>query len=254
MKMFRRLYMYSFWLPFVLIIFSGNVSLYAEQEVPENIADTVTAWINNTRSLKGLEKLSVDPRLNRAAVSHSEKMSEYNILSDSGSDLGTPLDRLKSLGLTDINSLVAVAKAETPELLLKQLESPENISKILSSEMTNMGVGVKRDTNGGLWLTVHMTERAVAFTQFTLSKTDTDPAGHSITVKGNTPYNKIEVVLIPLDKTNPDLAVDRVITPDANRCFEVTLYLGTETGSFDFEFYVEKDGGYQLKNIFSLGF
>ena len=253
MIILRKLNMGSFWLPFVLIIFSGNVMLYGGQQLPENIVDTTLTWINHVRAQKGLEKLSIDPKLNRVAKAHSEKMAEHNMLSDSDATLGTPFERIKSSGLTDINNLVAVAKAKNLELLQQQIESPENISKILSPEMTNVGVGINQDSTGDLWLTIHMTERAITFTQFTLSQTNTTPAGHSITIKGNTPYKKIEVILIPPENSNPDLKVDRILTPDSNSGFEITLTLGTATGSFDFEFYVEKDGVYQLKNTFSLG-
>ena len=253
MIILRKLNMGSFWLPFVLIIFSGNVMLYGGQQLPENTVDTTLTWINHVRVQKGLEKLSIDPKLNRVAKAHSEKMAEHNMLSDSDATLGTPFERIKSSGLTDINNLVAVARAKNLELLQQQIMSPENLSKILSPEMTRVGIGIKQDSAGDLWLTIHMIERSITFTQFTLSQSNTTPAGHSITIKGNTTYKKIEVILVPPENSNPDLEVDRIIVPDPDGGFEINLTFGTASGNFQFEFYVEKDGVYKLTNIFSMG-
>ncbi|MGD9157980.1 MAG: hypothetical protein PVG39_06210, partial [Desulfobacteraceae bacterium] len=165
----------------------------------------------------------------------------------------TPLERMQSSGLTDINNLVAVVKAKTIDLLPEQLESPENLSKIMSPEMTYAGIGIKEDSTGDLWLTIHMIERAITFSQFTLSQSNTTPVSRSITINGNTQYKKVRIILVPPEKSNPDLAVDRIIVPDSNNDFEITLTFGTATGSFDFEFYVRKDGVYKLKNFFTMG-
>ena len=249
----RKFYIGSFWLILVFIMFSGNTVLYGEQQPPGNIADTVLTWINQVRVQKGLKILSIDPKLNRVAQKHSEKMVELNLLSASDPALGTPLERIKTSGLTYTNNLAVVAKAKTQDLLRQQIESQENLTKILSPEMTHAGIGVKQDSTGNLWLTIHMTERAITFTQFAFSQSNATPPEHSITIKGNTPYKKIKVILVPPENSNPDLEVDRVLVPDSNGDFKITLNMGTATGSFDFEFYVEKDGVYKLKNFFSMG-
>ena len=240
------------WLPLVLIMLPGHAALYGDQKLPDNIVDTALTWINQARAREGLEILTIDPRLNRIAETHSENMAGHNMLSDSNPTLGTPFDRIKSSGLTDTNNLVAVARANTRELLLQQLESPENLSKILSPEMTHAGIGIKQDSTGELWLTVHMIERAITFTQYKLSQSNTEPVIRSITIKGNTPFKKIEVALVPPDGINPGLSVDRIIDPDAKGNFEIALNFGSTTGTFEFEFYVQKNGEYKLMNFFSM--
>ena len=144
------------------------------------------------------------------------------------------------------------SKAKTWNLILEQLESSENLSKILFPEMTHAGIGIEQDMTGDLWLTIHMTERIITFTQFTLNQSNTTPAERSITIKGNTSHKKVEISLVPPENSNPDLAVNRIITSDSNGNFEITLTLGTTTGNFDFEFYIEKDGVCKLKNFFTL--
>lgn len=238
----------------VLIIFSGYATLCRGQQLPDNIVDTTLKWINQARAREGLKIISIDPRLNKIAKTHSKNMIEHNLLSDSNPALGTPFERIQSSGLTDTGNLVAVARAKTLKLLLEQLEAPENLAKILSREMTHAGIGIEKDSNGDLWLTVHMTERAITFTQFTLSQSNTTPATRSITIKGNTRYKKVEVVLIPPEDSNPDLAVDRIIVPNSSGDFETALTFETETGIFEFEFYVQKDGTYKLKNFFTMDF
>lgn len=242
----------SFWLALVLIIFFGHASVYGGEKLPENTVDTALTWINQVRTRKGFKTLSVDPRLDTVAKKHSEQMAEHSLLSASDPALGTPFERVRSAGLTDTNNLVVVAHAKNWELLKEQLESSENLSKILSPEMTTVGAGIKQDSTGGIWLTIHMSERAITFTRFTISQLSTVPAARSITIKGNTQYKKIKVMLVPPEGSNPDLAVDHVIVPDSNGDFKITLSFGNATGSFSFEFYVQKDGVYELKNSFSM--
>ena len=142
MLILRKFKVISFWLPFALILLTLNAAPYGGQEMSDNIADMALTWVNQVRTQEGLEKLTIDPGLNRIAETHSENMAEHNMLSDSNPTLGTPFDRIKSSGLTDTNNLVAVAQAKTWDLLRQQLESRENISKILSPEMTHAGIGI----------------------------------------------------------------------------------------------------------------
>lgn len=248
----RKFNIHSIWLPIVLIMFFGHFQLYGGQPLPDNIIDTTLTWINQARIQEGLNILTIDPKLNILAKQHSEQMIIHNILSDNDPALGTPFERIQSSGLSDTNNHVIIARAKTWNLIQAQLESPENLSKILSPEMTHAGIGAKQDSTGTLWLTIHLIERAITFTQFTLNQTNTTPAGRSITIKGNSSHKKVEIILNPPEDSNPDLAVDRNITPDSNGNFEITLTFGTATGNFDFEFFIEKDGVYKLKNFFTM--
>jgi hypothetical protein len=242
----------SFWPALVLIMFSGHTFMYGGQQMPDNIVDTTLTWINQARAQERLEILAIDPRLNEVADKYSGQMIEHNMLSVSNPDSGSPFERIRSSGLTDINNQVIVAMAKTLDILREQLESPENLSKLLSSEMTHAGIGIKQDSAGNLWLTVHMVERSIHFARFTLSQSNTTPVSRSITINGNTTYKKVRIILVPPEDSNPDLAVDRIIVPDSNDDFEITLTFGTATGTFDFEFYVQKDGAYKLINLFTM--
>jgi nitrate reductase NapAB chaperone NapD len=236
----------------LLIMFYVHAIPCGGQQVSDNITDTTVTWINQYRAQKGIEKLIIDQKLNRVAEAHSVKMAELDMLSDSSEALGTPFERVKSSGLTDTNNLVVVAKAKNLDLLRNQLESSENISKILSAEMTHMGIGVKQNSAGEFWLTIHMSERAIAFTQFIFSQLNTEDAQRSITIKGNASYKKIKVIFASSETLTPEVNVDQIIMPQPNGDFEITLNFGKETGGFDFKFYVEKDGVFQLKNLFNM--
>ncbi len=222
------------------------------QNTQESIIDATSIWINQCRTQKGIGNLILDQKLNSVAEAHSNKMAELGMLTDSSSESGTPFERIKSEGLTDVNNFVVVARAKNINLLRNQLELPENFSKIVSPEMTHMGIGVKQDSAGESWLTIHMSERAITFTEFILSQSSTEDARRSITIKGNCPYEKIKVMLTSPETLNPKADVDQVITPQPSGDFEITLNFGEATGSFDFEFYVEQDGVYKLMNFFNI--
>lgn len=245
----RRRYLNS---PLLLIMLYLYAMPCEGQQSEKNIIDTTSSWINQCRSQKGIDALMVDQKLNSVAEMHSMKMVELDMLTDSSKELGTPFERIWSAALTDMNNLVVVSKSKNIVLLRNQLESPENLLKILSPEMTHMGIGVKQDSAGEFWLTIHMSERAITFTEFILSQSYTEDARRSITIKGSSSYKKIQVILVSPETLNPKVDVDQVITPQPNGDFEITLNFGEATGSFDFEFYVEKHGVYKLVNYFNM--
>ena len=253
MPIFKKNKMSFLWLALITVMFFGNVMVYGEQQLSDDIAGKTLELINLNRVSAGFKTLSVDPRLNKIAEKHVENMAENNTLAGSNAALETPFEKLRSSGLTDINNLIVVARAETFDLLKEQLESEVNLSKLLSSEMTHVGIGVTLDSAGELWLAIYMTERAITLTHFTLSQSDTNPVSHSITIKGNTAYKNIRLVLVPPEDLKTNLVADRILHPDSNGNFETDLNLGTMTGSFDFEFYVEINGVYKLKNFFNMG-
>ncbi|GEM_PF-2857248 len=222
------------------------------QQSEKNIIDTTSTWINQRRSQKGIEALIIDQKLNSIAETHSNKMAELAVLSDSSKELGTPFERIKSAGLTDVNNLVVVAREKNIDLLQDQLQSPENLLKILSPDMTHIGIGVKKDSGGEFWLTIHMSERAISFNEFILSQSYTEDARRSITIKGNSPYKKIKLILASARGLDPKVDAERVITPQSNGDLEITLNFGEATGNFNFEFYVEKDSAYRLTNFFNM--
>jgi len=252
MVIFYKLRKRYFSISLLLIMFYVHAMPCVGQQIPDNINDTTLTWINQYRSQKGLVKLIIDQKLNMVAEAHSVKMAELDMLSDSSPALGMPFERIKSAGLTDTNNLVVVARAKNIDLLRNQIESPENFSKIMSPEMTHMGIGVKQDSVGEFWLTIHMSEHAIIFTQFILSQTDTEDAQRSITIKGNTSYEKVKVILASSETLNPEVNVDHIIVPKPNGDFEITIAFGTITGSCNFEFYVQKDGVYKLTNCFNM--
>ena len=248
----RKLNIALLWLVFVLPVFFGNASLRAEEQSLEAVKDSAVNWVNQVRTEQGIQTLAIDSKLNEIAETHSKKMAANDLLSENDPVSGTPFERIRSSGLTDVNNLVVVAKAPDWDQLRDQLESQENLEKIISPEMTRMGVGIVSGPNGNLWLTIHMIERAITFTQFTLSQSNTVPARHSITIRGNTLYKKIRVLMVPPEGIEQKLALEHVVIPDANGDFEITLSFGISTGNFSLNFSVLQANKYKLMNSFSM--
>ena len=239
------------WLTVVLVLFCGYGSVRAE-ESQSAMKDKIIGWVNKTRVEKGLPELTVDLRLNKAAKAHSENMVGHNLLSENDPSLGTPFERIRAAGLTDIDNLIVVAKASDWDDLRGQLESEVKIEKILSPEMTHIGVGIVSDKKGNYWVTLHMTERAITFTQFTLNQSTGDPVRRSIKINGKTIHEKVKALLIPPENSS-SVAAERIVVPDSDGDFEISLSFGTATGNFSFEFFVSDGGGaYELKNYFSM--
>ncbi len=240
------------WLIFVLTMFGTQAGFHADDQSPDTEIDTVLTWINHVRTQNNIKTLAIDPKLNKVALAHSRNMADHDLLAESGPVLDTPFKRIRSAGLTDINNLVVVAQAPDRNLLHGQLESQENLEKILSPEMTNAGIGAVSGPKGNLWLTIHMTERAITFTRFSLSQSNATPAKRSITIRGNTAYKKLKILMVPPEDIMQDLDLEHIVVPDSNGDFEITLSFGVSTGSFGFEFSVSEEGEYKIKNSFSM--
>ena len=242
----------ALWLVIILAILGSHTISYADEQSPDAGIDAIAAWINQVRSQNNLQAIIIDSKLNKIAAAHSRNMADNDLLGVNDTVSGTPFERIGSAGLTDINNLVVVARASDPGLLLEQLESQESLEKILSPEMTHAGVGIESDPENNLWLTIHMTERAISFTRFRLSQSNAVPAKRSITIRGNTAYKRIKVIMFPPEGIMQDLDLEHITVPGSNGDFEIALSFGISTGCFEFEFYVLKEGEYKLKNSFSM--
>ncbi|MFC1839595.1 hypothetical protein ACFL1N_08445, partial [Thermodesulfobacteriota bacterium] len=171
--------------------------------------------------------------------------------SESGPALGTPFERIRKSRLSETNSLVVVARASEWDSLVQQFDSEVNTSKILSPEMTHMGVGIFADTNGNHWVTLHMTERAINFTLFTMNQTTGNPIKRSMKINGNTRHEKVRALLIPPEDSSRD-TLEQIVVPDSNGDFEIKFSFGVTAGNFSFEFSVFENEMYKLKNSFSM--
>ncbi len=240
-----------FCLGLLLILFWSNSRILAS-ESPLYNEEMVLSWANQVRVKNGLPELIADPRLNEAAKTHSENMVRFNLLSESSPSLGTPFERARTSGVTDTNNLVVVAKAHDLDHLTAELESGAGISRILSPEMTHLGVGMATDTEGSQWVTLHMTGRTIDFSKFTIHQSNTVPSSRSIAIQGHTQYKKIKALLLPSDEVKQDLTLEHIVIPDSNGNFEVTISFGISTGSFGIEFYILDQGEYKLRNSFSM--
>lgn len=234
----------------ISILFCGSGWLHAAEQTEITVGNILN-WVNQIRTEKGLQQLDIDTRLNETAKAHSEKMSDHDLLAESAPGLGTPLERIRTAGLTDTNNLVVVGRTLDWESLLEQLESGNNTAKILSHEMTHLGVGIFSDPDGSRWVTLHMIERAISFTLFTMHQSNGNPVKRSMTINGNTTHEKVRALLVPPEESKA-ASIEHIVVPDGNGDFEIELSFGISTGNFGFEFSISDNGMYELKNFFSM--
>ncbi len=114
--------------------------------------------INALRSASNLAPVTLDPKLNAAAATHSRDMSVQNRPWHFGSDGSSPIDRVQRVGYT--GQLIGENISETYETELETLaawmEKPDTRRVILSPDARNMGFSWHQESNGKIWWTMIM--------------------------------------------------------------------------------------------------
>nr|WP_320012397.1 CAP domain-containing protein [uncultured Desulfobulbus sp.] len=236
------------WLAFFVFLGLGNVQA---QESQQELADKVYTWVNQQREGNSLSTLEVDSRLQTVARAHSQAMHKQNLVAATGPTFDSPEDRIKASGLTEVDTLVVVAKGASWEELVTQLGQEENLQVLLSPAMTHIGVGVTEDGEN-YWLTVQLVERRITFGTFTFTQTSSIPIRRSLEITGSSDQQKIKVVVIAPGASSTQVASEHVLTPDATGAFDEVLSLGSATGDFQFQFSCLRGDSYTLKHAFTL--
>lgn len=112
--------------------------------------------VNALRQASGRAPLTLSPRLNAAAATHSRDMSRQNRPWHFGSDGSSPIDRVNRAGFD--GRLVGENISETYETELETLaawmDQDDTRRVILSRDARRMGFAWHQESNGKIWWTL----------------------------------------------------------------------------------------------------
>jgi hypothetical protein len=180
-------------------------------------------------------------------------MAGKKILDDGPPVYQTPFERALSKRLSDMNHLVVVA-AGTLDALKHFIQSDTGaMDKLLSPAMTHAGIRIFSAGDDMRWLTIHMLERVITFTNFKLETSSGVAPGKSITIQGVTPVDKVQVGMIfgqELDTQEYDST--KIAIPDSKNNFSVSFDFDLGDGQYGFLFWVYENGQYRKSNYFGI--
>lgn len=119
--------------------------------------------------------------------------------------------------------------------------------------MTHTGVKIFSAGDGTRWLTIHMLERVITFTNFKLETSSGAAPGKSITIQGVTPVDKVKVGMVfgqELDAEAYDST--KIVIPDSKDNFSVSFDFDLGDGQYGFLFWVYENGLYRKSNYFDI--
>jgi hypothetical protein len=215
--------------------------------------NAIVELVNALRTEHGMPAVTIDPLLNQVAGDHSQDMAGKKIVDDGPPVYQTPFERAVSKRLSDMNHLVVVA-AGTLDALKHFVQSDTGaIEKLLSPAMTHAGIKIFSAGDEVRWLTIHMLERVITFTNFKLETGSGVAPGKSITIYGVTAVDKVKVDMIFGQEPDAD-AYDKtkIVMPDAKRNFSVSFDFDLGDGQYGFLFRVYENGQYRKSNYFDI--
>ncbi len=119
----------------------------------EKLKNEVVAQTNQIRRQNGLNTLTVDSLLTRAAQRHAEDMAKNNYFSHTSQDGRAPADRIRNAGYQSTCSAENIAYGQkTPEIVMQDWINSEGHRKnILWEPIKEIGVGVASDEEGRIY-------------------------------------------------------------------------------------------------------
>ncbi len=114
------------------------------------------ARINDERAAGGLPALEVNEQLSRAAVQHSRDMARQGLMSHTGRDGSTPVQRAALEGYQGraLGEVVAVGYAEADQVVAAWMRSPEHRRVLLAPGYSEFGIGLAEHHDGAFFWTV----------------------------------------------------------------------------------------------------
>lgn len=117
------------------------------------------ALLNQDRKANGLPPLTLSADLSRVAAAHSQDMIDRHYFNHNDPDGKTPFDRMRDAGISfsyageNIAMNQSVAAAEQAFM-----NSPGHRANILSPNFHKVGLGVRRDNSGNIYVTQDFTD------------------------------------------------------------------------------------------------
>ena len=109
--------------------------------------------LNSDRQNAGLEPLKVNLQLSKLAADYAGDMSRRKFFAHVDPDGKDPFDRMAAIGIDYPNEGENIALSPDVETAHKMLmDSPLHRENILNPKFTEIGIGVRPDTRGGIYL------------------------------------------------------------------------------------------------------
>ena len=109
--------------------------------------------LNESRKAEGLEPLKVNLRLAKLAADYAMDMNKRKFFAHIDPDGKDPFDRMAAIGIDLPNEGENIALSPDVETAHKMLmESPLHRENILNPKFAEIGIGVRPDSRGGIYL------------------------------------------------------------------------------------------------------
>lgn len=114
---------------------------------------TAVMLLNEDRKAAGLETLKVNLQLSRLAADYAMDMNKRKFFAHIDPDGKDPFDRMAAIGVDLPNEGENIALSPDVETAHRMLmESPLHRENILNPKFTEIGIGVRPDSRGGVYL------------------------------------------------------------------------------------------------------
>ena len=139
--------------------FSGPLAAAAQCALPENAAamtSEMAQGVNANRQANGLSALSLNEKLNAAALAHACDMAANTIHGHTGSDGSTPRNRIRANGFNDRSSYENVAWdfPRVVQVVTGWMNSPGHRRNMLQNNVEEMGIGIASGPKGPQYVLV----------------------------------------------------------------------------------------------------
>jgi uncharacterized protein YkwD len=126
---------------------------------PANVNDLATqiaAGLNANRESNSLGRLTFNPELSQAAMSHACDMSANNYVDHRGTDGSNSQDRARQMGYHDclIAENLAWGYPDPAQIVSGWMSSPHHRSNMLLANVHDFGVGIVDGPRGPIWVLV----------------------------------------------------------------------------------------------------
>ncbi len=130
-------------------------SVYAAKATTQATTEEVQALIllNNDRAQHGLAPLVYKAELNKLADAYADDMIKRGFFAHNNPEGLTPFNRMKNAGISYQYAGENLALNDTIEAAeLAFMNSPEHRENILNGHYTEVGIGVKHDSHGKVYV------------------------------------------------------------------------------------------------------
>ncbi|HWR31052.1 MAG TPA: CAP domain-containing protein [Negativicutes bacterium] len=121
--------------------------------VLSSIEQKAVLLLNEDRKNAGLEPLQVNLKLSKLAADYAKDMNTRKFFAHIDPDGKDPFDRMAAIGIDFPNAGENIALSPDVETAHKMLmDSPLHRENILNPKFTEIGIGVRSDSRGGVYL------------------------------------------------------------------------------------------------------